>query len=295
MNLIEKFQTKISGVTFPNQDGQRRQDIIKRCRNGDKIFLELDKDSNFTNAIKVIRKNKEQLGYIPREINQKVSSYFNNNYNIEANIISLTGGTDKYPTRGCNIEIRIYEKGNPLFNKKGSYFVDKISDKSEIGYGNSSFPNKRKKIIVLIVILLVIILALSITIPILTKNLKQNFSSNIAQSSILLIDWDEAFEHIDEYVGVKGPVKSAKFFSNESDDTKILYLNIGRDLDTNNNNRFVVVINEKYFNEIANSDAEIIKYFENNEVKVYGKIILNKNDNIPRIYLDKWENIEISK
>ena len=100
MDLIERFQTKISGVTFPNRNGQNRQDIIKRCRNGEKIFLELDKDSDFTGAIKVIRKNKEQLGYIPREINQKVGSYLNKNYSIEANITSLTGGTNKYPTRG---------------------------------------------------------------------------------------------------------------------------------------------------------------------------------------------------
>lgn len=287
MNLVKKFQTKISGVTFPNKDGVNRQDIIKRCKTGEKIFLEPDKTSSFSNAIKVLRKNKEQLGYIPRETNQEISKYINDNYNIQANIISLTGGTDKYPKRGCNIEIKIYKKEN--------YFVDKISDKIDTDYEKQSLYKNKKKIIALSLILLAIILTLSITLPLLINNFKKSSYNIIAQSSIRIINWDEAIKHVGEYVGVEGPVKSVKFFSNESDNTKILYLNIGRDWDANNKNRFVVVIDKKYFTKIANSDAEIIKYFENNKIRMYGKIILNKNDNIPRIYLDKLENIELLK
>jgi|SRR6185437_4147683 hypothetical protein len=62
------FRTHIAGVTHCNSDGTRRQSILRKCQIGEEVILIDEPDNKYDpNAIKVCRRNGEQLGYIPAE------------------------------------------------------------------------------------------------------------------------------------------------------------------------------------------------------------------------------------
>jgi hypothetical protein len=63
------FFTKIAGVSHCNDDGTSRQDVVRRCREGE--VLRLGREPNKPhdpNAVRVLRQNGEQLGYLPAHV-----------------------------------------------------------------------------------------------------------------------------------------------------------------------------------------------------------------------------------
>jgi hypothetical protein len=63
------FFTKVVGVSYENKDGTSRQSIIERCRPGEILRLVREPDNpHDTNAVKVLRQNGEQLGYLPGHV-----------------------------------------------------------------------------------------------------------------------------------------------------------------------------------------------------------------------------------
>lgn len=58
------FFAQVHGITHKNADGTSRQDIIDRCREGEELALVPEPTNRFDpDAVKVCRKNGEQLGY----------------------------------------------------------------------------------------------------------------------------------------------------------------------------------------------------------------------------------------
>jgi hypothetical protein len=58
------FFEKIHGVTFNNDDGSSRQRVISRCKVGEELEIIPEPTNRFDRgAMKVCRKNGEQLGY----------------------------------------------------------------------------------------------------------------------------------------------------------------------------------------------------------------------------------------
>lgn len=94
---------KVAGVTFPNNDGSARQQIIARCRIGEHLILRHDPDNGFSPfAIDVLRTNGEQLGHAPEYLAENICEELEDGYKVFGVLKDLTGGTGDKRTRGVN-------------------------------------------------------------------------------------------------------------------------------------------------------------------------------------------------
>lgn len=68
---------KVVGVTYDNEDGSSRADIISRMSNTNKVCLERDPYNQYdSNAVKVLVQwsdERKQIGYLPKDIAAKIS------------------------------------------------------------------------------------------------------------------------------------------------------------------------------------------------------------------------------
>jgi HIRAN domain-containing protein len=72
---LEHFFGQVAGESHRNDDGTDRQAIIPRCRVGEVLVLEHQLDNPYDiNAIRVLRQNGEQIGYLEREFAGEVVS-----------------------------------------------------------------------------------------------------------------------------------------------------------------------------------------------------------------------------
>ena len=102
MRMRHSF-AKIAGVTYPNDDGSERQDLIKRCKPGEQIVFRHDVDNQYSIfATEILRTNGDQLGYAPEYLAEKIVNEIDNGCNVVGAIADLTGGTFDQPTRGVN-------------------------------------------------------------------------------------------------------------------------------------------------------------------------------------------------
>lgn len=101
---IRSFFTKVAGATF-----EGRQRIVARCSVGERLVLVRDPDNRFDQgAIKVMRLNGEQLGFIPEHVSRSgdssgLASRMDRGEKYLCRISDLTGGGGK--NFGVNIEI----------------------------------------------------------------------------------------------------------------------------------------------------------------------------------------------
>ena len=59
-----QFVAQVHGINHKNDDGSSRQEIIKRCREGEELILVPEPTNKYDHdAVKICRKNGEQLGY----------------------------------------------------------------------------------------------------------------------------------------------------------------------------------------------------------------------------------------
>lgn len=100
----KSFLTKIAGVTFEN-----RQHVVARCAVGERLILVRDPTDRFDKgAIKVMRLNGEQLGFIPAHVSRDgdpsgLAFQMDRGDNFQCRIKDLTGGEGW--SLGVNIEI----------------------------------------------------------------------------------------------------------------------------------------------------------------------------------------------
>jgi hypothetical protein len=101
------FRTKVAGVTHNNSDGTSRQDILRKCTNGEYLLLQRDYDNAFDEyAIAVLRETKEQIGFIPRHVAFRhpamndLAPHMDQGGEVNARIVALIGGE-------CDIEIEV--------------------------------------------------------------------------------------------------------------------------------------------------------------------------------------------
>ena len=105
------FFTKIAGVTFRNPDGSSRQRIIKECRVGEALLLIREPDNPIDKfAVKVVRGNGQQLGYLGRNIAREgdrsgIAYRMDRGDKYLCRISDITGGGAGL-SYGVNIEIR---------------------------------------------------------------------------------------------------------------------------------------------------------------------------------------------
>tara|TARA_R110001592_G_scaffold326629_2_gene607503 strand:+ start:787 stop:1536 length:750 start_codon:yes stop_codon:yes gene_type:complete len=85
------FKSKIVGVTFNNEDGSSRQEIIERTKINSKIYLVRDYENEFDIfAIKVLNENKEQIGFLPSD--NRMSNYLDSGNETKCLLFRKYGG-----------------------------------------------------------------------------------------------------------------------------------------------------------------------------------------------------------
>jgi hypothetical protein len=101
---VRHFYTKVAGVTYKNDDGSDRQDILSTCSPLKKLRLEHeDNNPHDPNAIRVCTEEGRQIGHLFRDVASDVWWRMQHNFTYAAVSANLTGGTKEYPQLGMNI------------------------------------------------------------------------------------------------------------------------------------------------------------------------------------------------
>jgi hypothetical protein len=101
---IHHFYSKVAGVTHINADGSIRQEILGRCGRMEPLALQHDsQNSHDRNAIKVLRSNGEQLGFLAADLARTVAEQMRERQILAAYLTTVTGGGDHY--YGANLLI----------------------------------------------------------------------------------------------------------------------------------------------------------------------------------------------
>ena len=96
--------TKVVGVTFEN-----RQEVVARLQMGDRVWLEREPFNRFdVNAIKVMRNNGEQIGYINRHLAQSLAPLMDKLHApVRGKVYLLTGSSYENYTLGVVIAFKL--------------------------------------------------------------------------------------------------------------------------------------------------------------------------------------------
>jgi hypothetical protein len=113
MRLRHAF-SKVAGVTFPNDDGSERQQIIGRCSPGEQLVLQHDPHNKYSSvAIRVLRINGEQLGHAPEYMAERIVENIEDGCHVLGVLSDVTGGTREHPTLGANFAVFFVAKDVP--------------------------------------------------------------------------------------------------------------------------------------------------------------------------------------
>lgn len=106
------YLQSVHGESFANADGNRRQDILKRCKSGDEIDLVPEPDNPFDhNAIAVrLVKTGEQLGYLPSVDAARMLADNKRGWKYAPFIFRVIGGTREKRSRGVVLVIFVFNK-----------------------------------------------------------------------------------------------------------------------------------------------------------------------------------------
>ena len=95
------IQTRVVGVTY-----EGRQAVVAQLQEGEQVFLVRDPNNTFDhNAIKVVRLNGQQVGFLDRNLAARVSTRLDDyGQPVQAYVSSITGGF--YPGSCLGVLIR---------------------------------------------------------------------------------------------------------------------------------------------------------------------------------------------
>ena len=99
-SVVHRIETKVVGVTF-----EGRQEILAKLNLGEQIVLRREPSNPFdANAIRVEKRNGEQIGYLNRLLAQKLAPHFDTHgESVAGNVINLTGSSFSGYSLGVNI------------------------------------------------------------------------------------------------------------------------------------------------------------------------------------------------
>lgn len=150
-----RFFTKIAGVTF-----EGRQQIIARCSAGEKLRLVRDPSNPFDKgAIKVVRLNGEQLGFIPAHVSRGGDSsglafQLDRGHEYQCRIKDVTGGGAGL-SLGVNIEITEGEELDGI-----ALSPSKIPDASSVRAVNRNLGRLFAAVAVLLLLVIIVLIVM---------------------------------------------------------------------------------------------------------------------------------------
>lgn len=107
--LRDEFYSKVAGVTFENEDGVNRQELLSELSSGVKLELRLERENLYDKNAIEIYSSLGKIGYIKGELAPYISALLNQEARVDVVVSEITGGgPDLF--YGCNIKISIYEK-----------------------------------------------------------------------------------------------------------------------------------------------------------------------------------------
>lgn len=107
--VVERdFHTKVAGVSFNNDNGTSRQEIIKRCTPGDDVVFKPMPTKAYPETIGVFTMKGEQIGVLNAQLAKEMHSKYATSP-MSAAISGINGG-DNGKYLGVNLHITIYEK-----------------------------------------------------------------------------------------------------------------------------------------------------------------------------------------
>lgn len=108
---MRHFHTKVVGVTKRNDDGSSRQQILSTCSAGEALVLDSEPENPYDqNAIKVLRQNGQQLGYLKTELAEQVADEAASGFTFTVFVKELTGGGHG-ESLGCNLLVIVGSPG----------------------------------------------------------------------------------------------------------------------------------------------------------------------------------------
>lgn len=100
--IAETIRTKVVGVTYCNDDGESRQDILSRMTGDEEIQIEKTVYNGEPAAY--VKWGDKVLGYLSAELSKDLANRYPN-ARYEAKLLEISGGG--VHTFGCNIELDI--------------------------------------------------------------------------------------------------------------------------------------------------------------------------------------------
>lgn len=99
------YETKVVGVSMENEDGSSRQEIIRmEVEENDKLKLESEPTNGYDpNAVKVLSQYGNQIGYLNKEIAEKVKPALEHGTDIRVTTSWVNG--EKMVGVGLRIEL----------------------------------------------------------------------------------------------------------------------------------------------------------------------------------------------
>lgn len=105
---MHQIYTKLVGVTFANEDGSSRQEIISALSAGDKLHLVDLASEKYPEAIGVLNSQKQHCGNLSKDLALSLRKDYENFETLSVCVKEVTGGDGL--SYGCNIEISVPEK-----------------------------------------------------------------------------------------------------------------------------------------------------------------------------------------
>lgn len=104
-------ETRIAGVSFSNDNGESRQDILRSMRRHQHVKLRDMASAEYPEAIGVFNVKGQQLGFLPANVARDIRSRIRDLSDIHGQITSI-GSPDGSKNIGCYIRL-LHPKLNP--------------------------------------------------------------------------------------------------------------------------------------------------------------------------------------
>ncbi|MBO8161936.1 MAG: hypothetical protein H0Z24_09940 [Thermosipho sp. (in: Bacteria)] len=136
----DKYISKVTGTLF-----DRRQAIISRLSKSDRIHLRLDGANYNSNTIGVFTLSNERIGWIPKELAEKIAPEMKKGAKYKASIIEITreGKTGKY--YGVKIRIEKDTEKESTWRNTSSLVSTGVGHNITKNCGNEKKPNTNAK------------------------------------------------------------------------------------------------------------------------------------------------------
>lgn len=104
LEFVKEFNTKLVGVTFKNDDGSSRQELLSLTAKGDNVFLIREPNNKYDKYAIAVKNNfDDQLGYLSSS--DDLARFLDNGGVIDATVKTITVN-DKY---GCIVHLKMYK------------------------------------------------------------------------------------------------------------------------------------------------------------------------------------------